>query len=65
MTRAALPLLTWREDAAQARLAAERMQLRGRIERLPPMSHRRVELTSRLKQLTIDELRGAAKEPSN
>lgn len=56
MAGAALPLLIWREDAAAARLAAERRQLRERIARLPPMSHRRVELSARLRQLTNDEL---------
>ena len=62
MQAASLPLLTWREDAAAARLADERRQLRERIERLPPMSHRRVELMARLKQMTADELRLEVKE---
>lgn len=62
MPSASLPLLTWREDAAAARLADERRQLRERIERLPPMSHRRVELMARLKQMTADELRLEARE---
>jgi hypothetical protein len=57
MPAASLPLLTWREDAAVLQLADERQRLRERIARLPPMSHRRVELTARLKQLTADELR--------
>lgn len=56
MRAATLPLLTWQEDAAAARLAEERRQLRARIERLPKMSHRRVELMARLRQKTADEL---------
>lgn len=62
MAAASLPLLTWQEDAAAARLAEERRQLRARIERLPRMSHRRVELMARLKQMTADELRLEVKE---
>jgi hypothetical protein len=57
MAGVALPLLTWREDAAAARLAAERRELRERIACLPAMSHRRVELSARLRQLTNEELR--------
>lgn len=56
-TAATLPLLSWREDAAVARLRAERMELAARIAALPKMSHRRVELTARLKELTARELR--------
>ena len=57
MMAAALPLLTWPEDATLARLATERDALIERIERLPRMSHKRVELTARLRQLTADQLR--------
>ena len=57
MSAKALPLFTWREDAEADRLAAERVLLRQRIDRLPPMSHRRVELSARLRQMTADELR--------
>lgn len=57
MPAAPLPLLTWQEDEALARLAADRENLMARIARLRPMSHRRVELIARLKQLTDEELR--------
>jgi hypothetical protein len=53
---APLPLLSWREDAALARLRADRAALAARIAALPPMSHRRVELTARLKEMTAREL---------
>lgn len=52
----ALPLLTWREDAALVRLRTERAELHRRIATLPKMSHRRVALTERLKELTAREL---------
>ncbi|MEO9612615.1 MAG: hypothetical protein ABJG86_09820 [Nitratireductor sp.] len=51
-----LPLLTWRKEQALAHLRMERMQLARRIAALPPMSHRRVELVARLKELTAREL---------
>lgn len=54
---APLPLLTWREDAALARLSQERAELQRRISALPAMSHRRVALTERLKELTARELK--------
>ncbi len=54
---APLPLLTWREDAALARLSRERAELQRRISTLPAMSHRRVALTERLKELTARELK--------
>ncbi|RVQ76134.1 hypothetical protein [Sinorhizobium medicae] len=54
---APLPLLTWQEDAAIARLRAERAELYRRISALPVMSHRRVALSERLKELTARELK--------
>lgn len=54
MPAAPLPLFLWQEVAD---LEQERAQLRARLRRLPLMSHRRVELTARLKQLTDEELR--------
>ena len=53
----AAPLLTWPEDARLARLEAERQALQRRINELPKMSHRRVELTARLAAVTTQELR--------
>jgi hypothetical protein len=52
-----LPLFAWRDRTTAAGIAAERAQLVERIGRLPPMSHRRVELTTRLKLLTVEELK--------
>lgn len=58
MARSApLPLLTWRRDAELRRLAVERQALIERIAALPAMSHRRVALTERLKDLTTRILR--------
>lgn len=52
-----LPLFAWRDRETAERLAAERARLMERIGRLPPMSHRRVELVTRLKLLTVEELK--------
>ena len=60
-----LPLLSWREDAAITRLRAERMELAARISAQPRMSHRRVELTARLKELTARELQLCARTCEN
>lgn len=57
------PLLTWRRDAQLATIADERAELIGRISRLPRMSHRRVELTARLRALTAEALRLEAQPP--
>lgn len=56
MAARALPLLTWQEDAEAARLAEQRRLLQARIARLPRMSHRRVELSLRLKEITSAQL---------
>jgi hypothetical protein len=52
-----LPLFAWRDRERAERIAAERARLMERIGRLPPMSHRRVELVTRLKLLTAEELK--------
>ncbi len=57
------PLLTWRRDATLAAIAADRAELMARIKRLPPMSHRRVELVARLKALTVEALRLETQSP--
>ncbi|PYE86893.1 hypothetical protein [Phyllobacterium leguminum] len=51
-----LPLFTWREDAVLGRLRENRISLQNRISALPRMSHRRVELQAKLKELTAREL---------
>lgn len=56
MAAPTLPLLTWQEDAEAARLAEQRRLLQARIARLPRMSHRRVELSLRLKEITSAQL---------
>ncbi|OLF81258.1 hypothetical protein AWH62_00865 [Maricaulis sp. W15] len=58
------PLLTWRQDAPLAAIAADRTALMERIERLPPMSHKRVELIARLKALTAEALRLETRTPA-
>lgn len=54
---AALPLLTWKEDAEIGRLFSERKALMERMAGLPRHSHLRIELTGRLKALTALQLR--------
>lgn len=48
-----LPLFTWHEISV---LEQQRQALRERINRLQPHSHRRVELTARLRALTAQQL---------
>lgn len=60
MARASSPsvpaLFVWREQAEIARLQAQRDELIARIGRLRPHCHRRIELQSRLQQITAAQL---------
>lgn len=51
------PLLTWSRDKQLLALEQERQQLKDRIERLPPHSHKAIGLQVRLQTLTTDILR--------
>ncbi len=51
------PLFFWNELAEINRLQEKRQELMQRILGLPRFSHRRLELETRLKAITIDQLR--------
>lgn len=51
-----LPLFFWNELAEIERLQEKRHQLAQRILALPRYSHRRLELETRLKAITIEQL---------
>ncbi len=57
-----LPLFTWHEISV---LERQRQELRDRINRLQPHSHRRVELTARLRALTAQQLALQLKSKTN
>lgn len=52
----ALPLLHWPKSRQIAAIASERARLLDRIRRLRPHSHRRIELQTRLADLTRKQL---------
>lgn len=51
------PLLSWPETRAIGCLAAQRADLKRRIDALPRNSHRRIALIARLDELTNEQMR--------